>query len=113
MPQIISLYSGCGGLDLGFKSAGFKTVLATDAWDVACETIKKNNLSDLVINDDIRNIDFKEYNGKVVGVIGGPPCPPFSQARHYLQDKKKGFEDEKAGFAVPEYFRVIKEVNPK
>jgi DNA (cytosine-5)-methyltransferase 1 len=35
---------------------------------------------------------------------------PFS-ARHYLQDKKKGFEDEKAGFAVPEYFRVIKEVN--
>lgn len=113
MPQIISLYSGCGGLDLGFKSAGFKTVLATDVWDVACETIKKNNLSDLVINDDIRNIDFKEYNGKVVGVIGGPPCPPFSQARHYLQDKKKGFEDEKAGFAVPEYFRVIREVNPK
>lgn len=113
MPQVISLYSGCGGLDLGFKNAGFKTVLATDVWDIACETIKKNNLSDLVINDDIRNIDFKEYFGKVVGVIGGPPCPPFSQARHYLQDKKKGFEDEKAGFAVPEYFRVIREVNPK
>ena len=113
MPEIISLYSGCGGLDLGFKNVGFKTVLATDIWDIACETIRNNNLSDLVINDDIRNIDFKQYNGKVVGVIGGPPCPPFSQARHYLQDKKKGFEDEKAGFAVPEYFRVIREVNPK
>lgn len=113
MPEIISLYSGCGGLDLGFKNVGFKTVLATDIWDIACETIRNNNLSDLVINDDIRNIDFKKYNGQMVGVIGGPPCPPFSQARHYLQDKKKGFEDEKAGFAVPEYFRVIREVNPK
>ena len=113
MPNIISLYSGCGSLDLGFKKAGFKTILATDIWDIACKTIEKNNLSDIVINDDIRNLDFKKYKNKIVGVIGGPPCPPFSQSRHYLQDKKKGFEDEKAGFAVPEYFRVVEEVNPK
>ncbi|MHA8051857.1 DNA cytosine methyltransferase [Aquirufa sp. ROCK-SH2] len=113
MKTIISLFSGCGGLDLGFKKAGFKTVLSTDIWDVSCKTIESNNLSEIVINDDIRNINFKSYNKKVDGVIGGPPCPPFSQSRHYLQDKKNGFEDEKAGFAVPEYFRVIKEVNPK
>lgn len=113
MSNIISLYSGCGGLDLGFKKAGFKTILATDVWDKGCETLLHNKVSDIVINDDIRNIDFKEYENKVTGVIGGPPCPPYSQARHYLQDKKKGFEDEKAGFAVPEYFRVIEEVNPK
>lgn len=113
MSNIISLYSGCGGLDLGFKKAGFKTILATDVWDKGCETLSHNKVSDIVINDDIRNIDFKNYRNKVTGVIGGPPCPPYSQARHYLQDKKKGFEDEKAGFAVPEYFRVIEEVNPK
>lgn len=112
MGNIISLFSGCGGLDLGFKKSGFKTILATDVWDKCCETLKHNKLSEITINDDIRNIDFKSYRGKVEGVIGGPPCPPFSQSRHYLQDKKKGFEDEKAGFAVPEYFRVIEEVDP-
>lgn len=113
MAKIISLYSGCGGLDLGFKKAGFSTVLATDVWERACETIVHNKLADKVIVDDIRNINFKSYQGKVTGVIGGPPCPPFSQTRHYLKDKKNGFEDENAGFAVPEYFRVIEEVRPK
>jgi hypothetical protein len=55
------------------------------------ETIESNHLSEKVINDDIRNIDFKSYKNKVDGVIGGPPCPPFSQSRHYLQHKKNGF----------------------
>lgn len=113
MGNIVSLFSGCGGLDLGFKKAGFNTVLATDIWDKGCETLKHNQLSETVINDDIRNIDFRIYKNKVDGVIGGPPCPPYSQSRHYLQGKKNGFEDEKAGFAVPEFFRVIKEINPK
>lgn len=113
MPQIISLYSGCGGLDVGFKVAGFHTILATDVWKIACDTLKNNDVADVVINDDIRNIDFTKYKNKIEGVIGGPPCPPFSQSRHYLQDKKKGFADEKAGFAVPEFFRVIEEVDPK
>lgn len=113
MGDIISLFSGCGGLDLGFKKAGFNTVLATDIWDKGCETLNHNQLSETVINDDIRNIDFRIYKNKVDGVIGGPPCPPYSQSRHYLEGKKNGFEDEKAGFAVPEFFRAIKEINPK
>lgn len=113
MGNIISLFSGCGGLDLGFKQAGYKTIMATDIWDIACATLTHNKIADEVINDDIRNIDFKQYHGKIDGVIGGPPCPPFSQTRHYLINKKNGFSDEKAGFAVPEYFRVVKEVNPK
>lgn len=112
MGKIISLFSGCGGLDLGFKKAGFETVLATDVWDKACNTLIHNKIAKKVINEDIRKLDFKQYLGKIDGIIGGPPCPPFSQARHYLQDKKSGFEDEKAGFAVPEFFRVVDEVKP-
>ena len=42
MSDVISLYSGCGGLDLGFKKAGFKTILATDVWDKGCETLLHN-----------------------------------------------------------------------
>jgi DNA (cytosine-5)-methyltransferase 1 len=111
--KLISLYSGCGGLDIGFKKAGFKTLLATDNWGKACETLVENKIADEVIHDDIRNISFEKYKGKIDVVIGGPPCPPYSQTRHYLTEKKKGLEDEGAGFAVPEYFRVIKQVNPK
>jgi len=110
---VISLYAGCGGLDLGFKKAGFRTEVATDNWNKACETLAENKIAGKVIYDDIRNLSFKKYKGKIDIIIGGPPCPPYSQTRHYLTEKKKGLEDEGAGFAVPEYFRVIKEVNPK
>lgn len=111
--KVLSLFSGCGGLDLGFKKAGFHTVLATDVWDVACKSLEMNNAADKVICGDVRDIVFKEYKGKVDMVIGGPPCPPYSQTRHYLVNKVGGFNDEKAGFAVPEYFRAIEEISPK
>lgn len=111
--QIVSLFSGCGGMDLGFKNAGYHTVFATDIWDLACKTLEANTMADKIICGDIRNISFKEYKGKIDVVIGGPPCPPYSQTRHYLIGKKGGFEDEKAGYAVPEYFRVVEEINPK
>jgi DNA (cytosine-5)-methyltransferase 1 len=111
--KVISLFSGCGGLDLGFKKAGFNTLIATDNWSKACETLIENKCAAEVIHDDIRNISFKKYKNKIDVITGGPPCPPFSQTRHYLKDIKNGFEDEGAGFAVPEYFRVIQEVNPK
>lgn len=114
--RTISLFSGCGGLDIGFKEAGFRILFATDIWDVACETLRKNNAADTVYQADIRSLDFKklaEEYGPIDCLIGGPPCPPYSQTRHYLTEKKDGFEDEKTGFAVPEYFRALQELKPK
>ena len=91
MKKLISLYSGCGGLDLGFHKAGFETMLAMDISKISCETLSLNKVSRKIINDDIRNISFKKYFNKIDGVIGGPPCPPYSQSRHYLTKKKNGF----------------------
>ena len=51
--RVISLFSGCGGLDLGFKNAGYKTVFATDVWDIACKTLLMNKAADEVICGDI------------------------------------------------------------
>lgn len=113
MHKIVSLFSGCGGLDLGFKKAGFHAVLATDVWNTACKSLELNDVADIILCEDIRKIDFTQYKGKVDVVIGGPPCPPYSQTRHYLTEKVGGFQDEKAGFAVPEYFRAIEEISPK
>lgn len=115
-PKVISLFSGAGGLDIGFKKAGFHTVFATDVWDIVCKTLKENNVSDEVHCGDIRDIDFKALKnryGKIDCLIGGPPCPPYSQTRHYLVNKAKGFNDEHAGFGVPEFFRAVEEIKPK
>lgn len=114
-PRVVSLFSGAGGLDIGFEKAGFRTVFATDVWDVACKTLEKNNMADEVFCGDVRDIDFKkikEKYGEIDCLIGGPPCPPYSQTRHYLIGKADGFDDEHAGFAVPEYFRAVEEINP-
>lgn len=113
MPKLISIYSGCGGLDLGFEKAGFKTLLATDNWKPACDTLIQNKISQEVICDDIRNVDFKKYRNQAIDcLIGGPPCPPYSQTRHYLTTKSNGLKDEKSGFTLTEYFRTLAEVNP-
>lgn len=115
-PIVVSLFSGAGGLDIGFKQAGFRTVYASDVWQLACDTLKENNMAEEIYCGDVRNIDFsylKNKYGKIDCLIGGPPCPPYSQTRHYLIGKANGFHDERAGFAVPEYFRALEVLKPK
>ena len=58
--KLLSLFSGCGALDLGFKQSGFETVLSTDNSIVACETLNKNKISKEIINSDIRKLNFKK-----------------------------------------------------
>ena len=111
--KIVSTFSGCGAMDLGFKKAGFQTLMATDIWEIACESLLKNKISNEVICENVRYLDFKRYKNKVDGVIGGPPCQPYSQTRHYLTKKKKGFDDSMSGYTVPEFLRAIKEISPK
>ena len=114
--KVVSLFSGCGGLDIGFHEAGFSTIYATDNWKVACDTLRANGIASEVFQQDVREVNFakiKERYGTIDCLIGGPPCPPYSQTRHYLVGKKDGFQDEKAGFAVPEYFRALRELQPK
>ena len=99
-------------MDLGFRNAGFETLLAIDLCKVSCATLEKNKVATKIICDDIKNINFKSYNKKVDGIIGGPPCQPYSQTRHYLIEKKNGFDDEANGFTVPQFLRVLSEVKP-
>lgn len=111
--KILSLFSGCGGMDLGFKKSKFETILATDTSRIACETLTINKMTKNIIHNDINKLSFKNYKNKIDGVIGGPPCQPYSQTRHYIINKKKGFEDIENGKTVSEFFRCISEVKPK
>ena len=47
--SVVSLFSGAGGLDIGFKQNGFRTVFATDTWNIACETLEKNKIASNIL----------------------------------------------------------------
>ena len=87
--NILGLFSGGGGLDLGFSAAGFNTILASDIDFHSCKTLKLNQGKQKylskhpVLCDDIKNLSYKslkkEIGSKDVDfIIGGPPCQAFS-----------------------------------
>ncbi|RTY76231.1 DNA cytosine methyltransferase [Flavobacterium sp. LS1R10] len=115
-PKIVSVFSGVGGIDFGFEQSGFETVFASDIWDRACESLKVNFPSSEVVCDNIENIDFKKIkktHKSIDGLVGGPPCPPFSKSRFYRKEKERGIDDEDGFMTVSNYFRAVKELNPK
>lgn len=115
-PKIVSLFSGGGGIDLGFHKAGFETVFATDIWSTACETLKVNYPKAEVECNCIEGIDFKrvkQTHGKIHGLVGGPPCPAFSKSRFYRTEKKRGLDDENGYLTVTNYFRAVEELDPE
>lgn len=114
--NIVSIFSGVGGIDSGFNIAGFNTVFALDNWGVACDSFKSNFPNAEVVCANIADVDFKSIKskyGNIVGLVGGPPCPPFSKSRFYRKEKKRGIEDESGYLTVSNYFRALEELNPK
>lgn len=77
--NVISLFSGCGGLDLGFHLEGYNTIWANDFSELAVETYKKN-FGDVIVHGDITKID--PYVDKTIPncdlILGGFPCQDFS-----------------------------------
>ena len=72
--NLISLFSGAGGLDKGFHNAGFRTVVANEFDPKICPTFKANFPDTKLIEGDIRNVKDGEFPKHVAGIIGGPPC---------------------------------------
>jgi DNA (cytosine-5)-methyltransferase 1 len=75
-PTVASLFSGCGGMDLGFSQAGYKILWANDFVDKACETYA-HNIGDHIVCEDITKVKLKSIPDVDV-IIGGFPCQDFS-----------------------------------
>lgn len=110
-PRVISLFSGCGGLDLGFEKAGFEIPVANEFDKKIWDTFKVNHPNTHLIEGDIRNVtkdDIEHFiSGEIDGIIGGPPCQSWSEA-----GSLKGIEDAR-GQLFFEYIRILKEFKPK
>jgi DNA (cytosine-5)-methyltransferase 1 len=79
--KAISLFSGAGGMDVGFKSAGFDVIAANEVDKHACDTFRNNHPTTKLIEGDIDTCGDELYSLKEVDVVfGGPPCQGFSVA---------------------------------
>ena len=76
--SLVSLFSGAGGLDMGFEQAGFETIWANDINKDACETHKSWSNAEVVCGD-IKNIDMAKIPKSSI-IAGGFPCQGFSLA---------------------------------
>ena len=102
--KIVSLFSGAGGMDIGFKKAGFDIIWANEYDKTIWETYEKNHETFLDKRDirDIKSDEIPECDG----VIGGPPCQSWSEA-----GALKGIKD-KRGQLFYEYIRVLRDKKP-
>lgn len=119
MPKVLSIFSGGGGIDCGFKKAGYDICFSTDFWKPACDTLELNKVGKLVVCEDIRNIDYHKELNKITlkasdidVLVGGPPCPAYSKSRFYRTDFARALDDENS-FTLHEYFRALNEIRPK
>ncbi|EPY7705171.1 MULTISPECIES: DNA cytosine methyltransferase [Bacillus] len=115
--NVISIFSGGGGIDLGFQQAGFEILYSTDFAEAACQTLEHNKVGKIVECKDIREVDFKGLFQRlnvdeIDCLVGGPPCPAYSKSRFYRTEKKRALDDENA-FTLYEYFRALEELKPK
>ncbi len=112
--KVISLFSGAGGMDIGFRDAGFEIAVAVEQDPSCCNTLRANCPDLEVIEGDVSKITTDKilHAAKLKPleaalVIGGPPCQSFS-----LAGKRMGMDDNR-GMLILEFSRVVHEALPK
>ena len=104
--KIVSLFSGAGGLDLGFEKAGFDVIWANEFDKDIWETYEKNFPNTELNKKSIRDVNLDEIP-ECDGIIGGPPCQSWSEA-----GKLRGIKD-KRGQLFFEFIRILRDKKPK
>ncbi|SFH40745.1 DNA cytosine methyltransferase [Pontibacter chinhatensis] len=102
--RVGSLFSGCGGMDLGFIQAGFDVVWANDFDKHACK-VYADNIGP-IIHQDVCTLEADSLD-EIDVLCGGFPCQPFSSA-----GKRKGVEDHRGNLFF-ETLRIVKHHRPK
>ena len=116
--RAISLFTGAGGLDLGFEAAGFKTAVAVEMDTEAVETLRRNR-DWSVLARDIHTVTSSELlqagclgDAEADVLVGGPPCQPFSKAGYWASGDSLRLDDPRAG-TLGAYLRVLRDTLPR
>jgi DNA (cytosine-5)-methyltransferase 1 len=116
--RVLSLYTGAGGLDLGFEAAGFETAAAVEIDPEAVATLRHNR-GWPVLDRDVHTISSRELleaagleEGEADALIGGPPCQPFSKSGYWASGDTLRLGDPRSG-TLGAYLRVLRDTLPK
>lgn len=114
--RTLSLFSGAGGLDIGFSDIGFDIVSSVEIEKQFCQTLELNTGDGKRFkNSKVNCIDIRIFSAKDLGpidfIIGGPPCQTFSAAGRRANGVL-GTTDAR-GTLFKEYVRLLKELNPR
>lgn len=119
MLKAVSLYTGVGGLDFGFESAGFRTVAAVEIDPICCSTVRQNRPRWSLFEEDIHRVSSRVLldaaaarPGDVDILIGGPPCQPFSKSSYWARGDSARLNDQRAD-TLSAYLRVLRDLRPK
>lgn len=116
--RAISLFTGAGGLDLGFEAAGFETAVALEFDSRCVETLRANRCWPVIDRDvlDVTTSELLNVGGLAEDeadvLIGGPPCQPFSKSGFWANGEAKRLNDPRAG-TLAAYLRILGEARPK
>lgn len=124
MPSVVSLFSGCGGLDLGFEAAGFRTAAMVELAPYAADSLRLHFkeakvLGPPVHSGDVHDLFESDLPRRVDVLIGGPPCQSFSvaAAQRFLKGDKKfkriGFKDKTRGTLIHRHLEVLEALRPQ
>ena len=114
--RTLSLFSGAGGLDIGFSDIGFQIIESVEIEKEFCKTLELNSGKGKRFNEStVNSIDIRKYSAKHIQkidfVIGGPPCQTFSAAGRRANGVL-GINDER-GVLFREYVRLLKDLSPR
>ena len=114
----ISLYTGAGGLDLGFEAAGFETRVAVEIDDDCVATLRATRQWPVIHRSihDIPSAELLQQAGLQADeadvLIGGPPCQPFSKCGYWATGDARRLEDPRAS-TVEAFLRVLRDTRPR
>lgn len=120
-PTVLSLFSGAGGFDHGFRAAGYRILAAVEMDEDSCESLRLSGSIEAgrVICQSIHDVTTEQMlevagaePGEVDVVIGGPPCQPFSKAGYWATGDARRMDDPRSA-TLSAYMRVVEESQPR
>ena len=115
----VTLFSGCGGLDLGFHRAGFSIQFALDSDSYCAESYRRNFPTipfhtvgiEQVPDSQFRRVR-RDAGGEISVLFGGPPCPPYSKSRFYRKEKPRALADDIGEKTATGFLRALRLLKP-